>query len=380
MLPSGTESKINEAALSIVAALHDLFRQLLAQDLDHVHIGYMSGGRFAEAGDLLECEVSYQLTVCPTGTCGEPDDGGIKEWNAWRSNKRLVGQEGIEARSDEEMAAAAIRVLCEPQSIQKLPERANGRTPDFMVTLADGRRAGVEVTMHTDADRRALHRQGQTFSRSTLGNRWRVVAFDSRFLGSYDGGNSFNVKSLQKALAGALVRVEAGGGELDDYERITELCESEIARSWQWAKNEILEDGPPIRLAIIGREPAEPGQGSLNLSVAPCTLNFHKVVEISDLVSAIQERIEHKLNRNQWADTATDERWLVILLDGGAAATQLVESFEFEDHQHDFSGITFPGIDEVWAVTFCNGNLTVLRFVGSSAHWEHRPKLPPQTD
>lgn len=177
-------------------------------------------------------------------------------------------------------------------------------------------------------------------------NHWHVVAIDSRFLASYHDGNSFSVRWLQRVLADALAHVEAEGGNLDDYDRISALCEREIARGWRWATNETLKDEPPLRLAIIARESAKASKGGVYLPVAPLTHDFHKVVEVSDLVSALRERIDHKLDRDQWGETAADERWLVIPLDGGAAATQLIGSFDFGHHQHDFSGVEFSGIDE----------------------------------
>lgn len=63
----------------------------------------------------------------------------------------------------------------------------------------------------------------------------------------------------------------------------------------------------------------------------------------------------------------------------GERLTDDGDLLECEDHQHDFSGITFPGIDEVWAVTFGDGKLTVLRVVGSNAHWTYNSQLTPQT-
>ena len=133
-----------------------------------------------------------------------------------------------------------------------------------------------------------------------------------------------------------------------------------------------------MTLQIVDRNPAEAGKGGVWLWVAPRTHNLRKVVDVSDLSAAIQQCIDDKLDRNQWGDTP-DQKWLVIVLDGGEPAVQLRAAFEFDDCQPDFSGLTFAGIDQVWVVAFEGGEFSVLRFPGSANCWEYHPRVPVPT-
>ena len=123
---------------------------------------------------------------------------------------------------------------------------------------------------------------------------------------------------------------------------------------------------------ILHREPAD-GDGSVVLSVAPVTFNYTRAADTAGLIDAIQDRIAHKTDRDQWGDTA-DLKWLLIVLDDSKAADDLLRAFEFDDHQHDFAGIALHGLDEVWAIAFDDGHLTVLSLDGSG--WEHHPAIP----
>ena len=62
------------------------------------------------------------------------------------------------------------------------------------------------------------------------------------------------------------------------------------------------------------------------------------------------------------------------MLDDSRAADGLLGAFEFDDRQHDFTGIALCGLGEVWAIAFDGGHLTVVRLDGSG--WEHHPSMP----
>ncbi|WP_419923748.1 hypothetical protein [Candidatus Poriferisocius sp.] len=336
----------------------------------------------AEDGSLVGCEANWQITVCPPWECGEPDDGGIQSWSRWRHNKRLGGSQNIKVtprgqlRSDEELAAFSILALHPQAQIAKLPEQGN---PDFEVTLPDGQRALAEVTMHTDGDRRALVRSSELHPCPKLANVWHVVLVDNRFVENYRDGNAFSVRSVQKTLAAALARTEAEGSQLDDYRQVAKLCEDEINWAWQWERGSYQSIDPPLSVTVVHREPVD-GDGGVVLSTALVAFNFSQVVDAKGLVSAIQQETANKLDRNQWGDT-TDWKWLLIVLDDSKAADDLLGAFEFDDHQHDFTDIAFPGLEEVWAIAFEDGNLTILRFT-NSVHECHQnlpvPAAPKQ--
>ena len=232
--------------------------------------------------------------------------------------------------------------------------------------------------MHTDHAKRELLRVQKKYSCPVLGNEWHVIAYDSCLLAKYDGSNSFRVKDVEKTVAEVLARAEATEADLDNFDRIGELCEAEVARTWRWTRNNHLATHPPLTLRVIQRTPTVEGLGGVYLWLAPVTHNVRQVVDVSDLTAAIQQSIDHKLGRNQWGDT-TDQKWLVIVLDGGEPEHQLLNTFELDEHQPDVGGLKFPGIDEVWAVAFEEGNLTVLRFIGSDTCWEYHHQIPAPT-
>ena len=150
--------------------------------------------------------------------------------------------------------------------------------------------------------------------------------------------------------------------------RIEAICEQEVDRRWRWALNDALEWEPPLKVSIFGKEPAGAGGGSLHITTATSVAHFSRVTDASAVVSAVQQSIDHKLERDQWDSTA-DSKWLVVILDEGEAATQLRGVTEFDDALLDISGITFPGLDEVWVVAFADGRLTVLRCAGTGSPW-----------
>ena len=378
MLPDDCSIQFNEVA---VAALRDVVGQFQRQgrigpDWDHLHLRHTTAQRFTEEGDLIECEVEGHLTLCPSWQCGELGDNRIQDWNRWKHGKRIAAlddievKQGGELRSDEEIAAVSVSGLCPQARIAKLPE---GRNPDFEVVLPDGRRAIAEVTMHTDGARRAVLRKSKRYACPDLANDWHIALLDNRFVGAYDGGNSFHVNSIQRTLAAELALAEVEQPDLNDHERIGKRCEDKISRAWTWERNGLNDTDPPLTVLIVGRSPAQNSEGGVVLSVAPSTFNLRQVVDTTGLISAVRQETASKLEKNQWGDTDA-MKWLLIVLDDSRAATDLKDAFEFNDHQHDFTGAVPPGLDEVWVIAFDDGKLTVLRVVGSD--WEYHPALP----
>ena len=333
---------------------------------DHSHLSYAVEQRFTEEGALNEHSVSVELLVCPGREC-RADDGGIRSWKQWAGDRGLHVLKGSDVRSDEEMAAAAIRAVIPEANIEKRPQEMQRRA-DFCVVLPDGRTADVEATMHTDGGRRAVGNARSRRAVPGLANDWHVVVRDNRLLNDYSGDNAFSVNEVSEVPAEVLARVENGEFGIADDVRIEAICEQEVDRRWRWALNDALEWEPPLKVSIFGKEPAGAGGGSLHITTATSVAHFSRVTDASAVVSAVQQSIDHKLERDQWDSTA-DSKWLVVILDEGEAATQLRGVTEFDDALLDISGITFPGLDEVWVVAFADGRLTVLRCAGTGSPW-----------
>ncbi len=341
--------------------------QHVIEAADHLHLSYIVGQRFTEQGDQNEHSVSVELVVCPGGVCGAPDDGGVPAWSDWASDRGLRVLEGSQVRSDEEMAAAAIRAVIPEARIEKLPPGARRRA-DFGVLLPEGRSAEVEATMHTDGGRRGVRKARSRLAIPGLAHDWHVVLQDNRLLNDYSGDNAFSVNEVREVLAEVLARVENDefGPAVDAPTEA--ICEQEIDRQWQWSRNDMLVSEPPLKVSIVSKEPAGAGGGSLHVTTATSVSHFSKVTDVSALVSAVQQSIDRKLERDQW-DGKANSRWLVVVLDEGEAATQLLGVTEFDDSLLDFGGITFPRIDELWVVAFGDGRLTVLRCTGPDCRW-----------
>lgn len=353
------------AALAYVSAqVREVPRVIKAAD--HLHLSYSVGQRFTEEGNQHEHSVSLELVVCPGRTCGARDDGGLRSWNQWAEDRGLRVLEGSAARSDEEMAAAAIRAVIPEAQIEKLSPGARRRA-DFGVVLPEGRSAEVEVTMHTDGGRRGVGNARSRRAAPGLAHDWHLLVGDNRFLNDYEGDNAFSVSEVRNVLAEVLARIEHDEfGPVDDA-RIEAICEQELDRRWRWAVNDALEPEPPLSVSILGKDPAAAG-GSIHITIATSVFHLSRVTAVSGLVAAVQQSIDHKLGRDQW-DDAAGSKWLVVVLDEGEAATQLRGVTEFDDSLLDFSGITFPGIDEVWAVAFADGRLTILRCTADGSRW-----------
>ena len=355
-------------------AISEIVEQCLP-DWDHCHIHFSSTRRTSVDGELISYGVSYDFVVCPSWQCGAPADPGVSSWSRWAREKSPRVLEGSAVRSDEELAAAAIRTVIPLARIEKLEVVGVGRTPDFTTVFPDGSSVAVEVTMHTDSGRRQVSSARYRSVDAGLRYDWYVHVHDQRLLNDYDGENSFPVKKVGAILAAVLVDVEQEDCELDDLASIGERCEREIDGKWQWARNDLLDQLPPLSVSIRHRGLAEGDRGSVDLRAATSVFHFSKVTAVSALVSAVQQCIDNKQAKDQWGDTA-NPKWLVVVLDGGEAATQLVGVTEFDDKDLDFSEIIFPELDEVWAVAFEDGKITVLRCTRSDPPWRLYRNLP----
>ena len=335
---------------------------------NHIHVSGSHTLRSSEERAWLEYGAEIDLVVCSSGECGAPADPGVSSWTRWAREHGFHVPAGPKLRSDEELAAVAIGRVIPQAQVDKLAETGPGRTADFAVTLADGRRAAVEATMHTDGGRRQVSAVRYRSRDAGLKHDWYVLAQDQRFLSDYDGEHSFPVMQVGELLTAALAEREREPGDLDDLDLVAARCEHALDRQWRWARNELLVRLVPLSLTIRRRAPKEGGGGNVDLTVSTAVHHFSRVTDVSALTAAVQRCIDDKLAKNQWGDTE-DPKWLVVVLDEGEAATQLLGVTEFDDELLDFGAITFDGLDEVWAVAFQDGTITVLRCAKSDRPW-----------
>lgn len=367
--------RVNEMALAAVSQLAAIGSNVLGGDWDHGHLTISTGYRWTEEADLLEYGIDIGLTHCPTWVCGQPDDGGTVGWHRAPHSGKLVDSECRGARSDEELAALAIRRTCTDARVRKIPDTEG--SPDLAVDFPERSNANdaiVEVTMHTDGRKRALSRGAPKRQCKELRRDWDIRLIDSRFIGSYDAVDVLSLKRIARMMVNALIHVERE--DIDETARIAEACEQAIADNWPPHLRSLVRNSAPLTVFEVTSQPSEGSAGSIRVSVAPLTFNLRNVVDVSDLKTAIQARIDTKLAKNQWGETEK-EKWLAIVLDDTEAATQLQgDAFAFEDHAPDFSEIEFRGIDEVWVVAFNDSTLTILRFIGAGANWKHYARVP----
>ena len=373
MLSSGLPKQINEAASESVSAVLKGLLPRVGPDFDHCHLALTGNHRWTDEGELIVYGVEINFTACTRQTCMKPNDGGIGEWLQLPNRANLIDTSGRLARSDEQIAAVAIQSLMPGCRVKKIPEE-NGST-DLLVTFSDQSTALVEVTMHTDSGKRRLQKAQPRPLRGDLRHDWHIRLLDARGKGWYGNDDDLDLRQLQPILLHAIHRVERDGSDLDDQDLIKRACENALAEHWHGPSTEPAEERPP--LAFVGAEHHPPlqGTGSIVVTVGPCTFTFRNVVDLTDLMAALQDCIDRKRSKNQWGNTP-HKKWLAVVLDDSEAAAQLVgDAFQFEDHTPDFSGLDLAGLDEVWAIALHDKKLTVLRFMRSGDDWEHRADL-----
>ena len=145
--PDLPEQINNAASRAITSAVERLLPRVDAE-IDHCHATFVVNQRFTDEGQLIAHGIEIGVSVCTKDVCMEPDDGGISEWLQLPQRARITDDCGRHARSEEEMASAAIRNMLPRCIVEKNPE-GEGLT-DLSVTLPNGIKAAVEVTMHTD--------------------------------------------------------------------------------------------------------------------------------------------------------------------------------------------------------------------------------------
>lgn len=112
---------VNELLLFSLNAQLDLVQQRAA-NAHCVHLKLSFTPRISEHGELISHDAGFDRAVCFDGRCGVPPDPGVPAWSRWARERGLRVLEGVPLRSDEELAAAAIRAVMPRAQIDKLEE------------------------------------------------------------------------------------------------------------------------------------------------------------------------------------------------------------------------------------------------------------------
>ena len=274
----------------------------------------------------------------------------------------------------EEAAVEAIGKVEQVDHCERLDDRQPGNTPDWRLTLSDGRVADVEVTRATDEAERGLFGAVRTKEGSVkewpsakLSYRWMVMVDDR------DPAYNKTRRPLNKVAEAAfaiLADVERMGGAPDQMAHHASTLfnggdvffrSSEDTITMMGSGGLQIHDGRRSQRLVVCAPPEWIGPGKGSVELHPMALVSS--VGCEALVSDVQEAINKKTKKQQMGQ-APDLKWLAVIVEG-LAAFQLKEYFGpgsiFFDHatqQHPPLGvITFDYFDEVWV---CSLNRPVM--------------------
>ncbi|MCY4632669.1 MAG: hypothetical protein OXE75_17555 [bacterium] len=188
-------------------------------------------------------------------------------------------------------------------------------TPDLELKLSGGRTVAVEITMNTDGAARSLRASfdGRRWPRVELACEWWVIVSDHSRVAR---GRRRNIKALLDQLVPVFQNLEAQDLEPDEMlgKPLRELAGS----AWP--------DWNSVYVAKCDRSGGDTG-GGLRTWVAVGDGGWIEAVD--ELVEAVQERIDSKIERGQLSGYPSP-KWLVVVLDCGIAAMQLEDAFASE--------------------------------------------------
>ena len=268
------------------------------------------------------------------------------------------------------------------EDVQRSEFEPNGRdtTPDWRMWMADGRIADVEVTRAAEKGTRKLLAAGhdQKWCVGELSLEWTVQISDL----APDQNRS--LERLAKALRPVLRDVEAEGGT--PGEMIARVQERLNAASPSHSPAPQQKEAWLLGRAVLicGCKPAGPDSGCITTFVSPVVGG--NLSTTADLAATIQSCIDAKQAKGQ-LKAAPGHRWLVVIMDEftlaqmqlrALAKDSLNESYialandEAPESAAHLGGITFPGMDEVWAVGPSRAGtwVFVLRLIGTGSNWQ----------
>ena len=270
----------------------------------------------------------------------------------------------MSASSDTEAAAAdAICAVVDVTRRERLEPPGHIKTPDWRMTLADGRVAYVEVTRWTDGDTTAFfnaaHEKDDSlreWGSEKLSYRWTVMVFDC------DPG--FNKKrrplgKLAADLASALAVVEVGGGTPEQMESRAQAALDGALLVSQGLEETLtltgfarlqIDDGERSQHLRLNGTPEPVGHGRGAVVLFPIG-GINSFSGCGEMVAAICHCIDAKTQKGQ-LDGAPGLKWLAVVLED-IPDIQLMQHFgpNSRTQPPTLDGIAFDYLDEVWVVS-----------------------------
>lgn len=268
---------------------------------------------------------------------------------------------GTEIRVDEQAAADAICAVEDVARCERLVPSGNAKTPDWRLTMTDGRVADVEVTLCTDEAgiwfTQSLSPDGSArrWDDDRLSYLWTVVVSDL----TPTANRHLPIGKLMKAVRDVLVSVEGRHGSpqwlRDEAERARGL-DLEVARY-----------SGSTRFVDVVKVPQHVGSGHGSVCTHSST-SFGGRVDHQRLVPPVQQCIDDKASDAQ-LDNAPDLKWLAVMLEYEPAS--LINEFFGPDSPSphpSMDAINFDYFHEVWVIAKSRGgeghsqeSYTVLR-------------------
>ena len=296
---------------------------------------------------------------------------------------------GTEVSAEEQAGLDAVFAVEDVKRHKRLVPNGRGKTPDWRVTVADGRVADVEVTTCTDGAVAAffaeLHEKDgslRVWSDERLSYQWTVSVFDRS---PVTNKKRRPIEKLLEGLVSTMAALEAAGGTPEQMQsRAQGALDGSLLVSRTSDTTITLTDFPGLqiddgersqRVHLNGApELVGPARGSVVLvpfggprGLAGCGL----------LISAVKQCIQHKTEKHQ-LDDAPGLKWLAVVLDG-APGFLLSHHFGRESRLSPptLDGISFDYFDEVWVVVRTRigedreEGLVVLRFSDCGREQQH---------
>ncbi len=288
----------------------------------------------------------------------------------------------------EEAARDAICAVVDVECCERLLP-GHVATPDWRMTLGDGRVADVEVTRCIDQATTELFAAAHTRDGSPkkrhnakLSYQWVVTVADR--------DPAFNkkrrpLKQVADIAISILAKVEAVGGTPEQMAQNASVLFDGWGVAYRGSEETIthlrvdglqIQDGGRSQLLAVGYRTPEwvgPGEGSVELTTITTNSSSGK----AKLVSDVQDAIDRKTKKQQM-DASDGLKWLAVIVEG-LAAFQLQDYYgpgsRYYDHdkmQHPvLGGISFDYFDDVWISSWRGGVVLLLSNGGTEMMVHH---------
>ena len=210
----------------------------------------------------------------------------------------------------EQAAVDAISKVVNVTGCERLDDRRPGKTPDWRLTLDDGRVADVEVTRAVDQHEASLHAAVRDknnpglkeWGSEKLSYRWTVFVSYSVLL---PDRKRHPLKRIATNSISALVDVEAEGGSVEQM-----MMNARVA----FIDNPVIDD-ETIQVWVDLDPPKLVGDGQGAVLMDPYPSDFFTGGELG---RGVREAITKKTAKRQ-LDDAPSLRWLTVMVAGNAA-------------------------------------------------------------